>query len=172
MSLSGFYLYNRTDEPCANYFGTADQNEPNRFADPNDYFLVRRPQILALNNTWVLSNTSVLALRFGMTRFPRQQHAQRRLRSRDARLLADIPEPDHGRKFPQVRIRGYDQFAGADAGRDQPDPDRLEVDERERGLSKFVGAHTFKFGGDLRQDWCGHLHPRQTARASSTSTRT
>ena len=53
-----------------NYFGTADQNEPNRFADPHDYILVRRPQILALNNTWVLSDSSVLALRFGMTRFP------------------------------------------------------------------------------------------------------
>ena len=55
LSLSGFYLYNRTDEPDANYFGTADQTEPNRFADPNDYILVRRPQILALNSNWVLT---------------------------------------------------------------------------------------------------------------------
>ena len=44
ISLSGFYLYNRTDEPDANYFGSAAQNEPNRFADPNDYILVRRPR--------------------------------------------------------------------------------------------------------------------------------
>ena len=70
MSLSGFYLYNRTNEPEANFFGTADQTEPTRFADPNDYYLRRRPQILALNNTWVLSNTTVLALRFGSTEFP------------------------------------------------------------------------------------------------------
>ena len=34
VNLTGFYLYNRTDEPDANYFGTADQTEPNRFADP------------------------------------------------------------------------------------------------------------------------------------------
>ena len=65
VSLSGFYLYNSTNEPDANFFGSADQTEPTRFADPNDYFLRRRPQILALNNTWVLSDTSVLALRFG-----------------------------------------------------------------------------------------------------------
>ena len=71
VSLSGFYLFNKTQEPCSNYFGSADQNEPNRFADPDDYYLVRKPQILALNNTWVLSNTSVLALRFGIDRFPR-----------------------------------------------------------------------------------------------------
>src|SRR5437899_1085559 len=67
VSLTGFYLYNRTDEPCANYFGSASQDEPTRFADPLDYILKRRPQILALNNTWVVSNSSVLTLRFGMT---------------------------------------------------------------------------------------------------------
>ena len=39
VSLTGFYLYNRTNEPCQNYFGTADQNDPNRFADPLDYIL-------------------------------------------------------------------------------------------------------------------------------------
>src|SRR5207245_764613 len=74
VSLTGFYLYNRTDEPCANYFSPnpatpADQTDANRFADPNDYLLKRRPQIVALNNTWVLSDSSVLALRFGWTRF-------------------------------------------------------------------------------------------------------
>ena len=39
VSLTGFYLYNRTNEPCANYFGTADRTDPNRFADPLDYIL-------------------------------------------------------------------------------------------------------------------------------------
>ena len=53
VSLTGFYLYNRTDEPCSNYFEPG-LNGPNRFADPHDYLLKRRPQILALNNTWVL----------------------------------------------------------------------------------------------------------------------
>src|SRR5437762_8793729 len=70
VSLSGFYLYNRSNEPCSNYFGSADQNDPNRFADPGDYLLVRRPKIFAANNTWVLSDSSVLALRAGVTRFP------------------------------------------------------------------------------------------------------
>ena len=34
VSLSGFYLYNKTQEPCANYFGSADQNEPNPLRRP------------------------------------------------------------------------------------------------------------------------------------------
>jgi hypothetical protein len=29
VSLSGFYLYNSTNEPCSNFFGSADQSEPN-----------------------------------------------------------------------------------------------------------------------------------------------
>src|SRR5207247_1018655 len=51
VSLTGFYLYNATDEPCANYFGTADQTDPNRFADPLDHLLIRPPKVLAPHNT-------------------------------------------------------------------------------------------------------------------------
>ncbi len=69
VSLTGFYLYNRTDEPCSNYFEPG-LNGPNRFADPLDYILKRRPQILAINNTWIPTNNSTLALRFGWTNFP------------------------------------------------------------------------------------------------------
>src|SRR5262249_20076332 len=108
VSLSGFYLYNRTNEPCANYFGTADQKDPNHFADPNDYLLKRRPQVLALNNTWILNDPSVLTLRYGMTLFPADQ------------TIADfdpatLPFPQTYLSqiplnlFPPIRIRGYDQ---------------------------------------------------------------
>ena len=92
VSLSGFYLYSSTNEPEANFFGTADQTEPNRFADPNDYYLRRRPQILALNNTWVLSSTAVLALRFGR-RIPGQRHPHHRFRSAEPALFLDV-SPD------------------------------------------------------------------------------
>ena len=100
-TLTGFYLYNRTDEPDANYFGTADQSEPTRFADPLDYILVRRPKILALNDTWVMSDSSVLGLRFGMTRFPDNNTLSVPLRPERARLLADVSRPDHAREVPR-----------------------------------------------------------------------
>src|SRR3989475_9603045 len=107
-SVSGFYLYNRTNEPDADYFEPG-LNGPNRFADPNDYLLKRRPQIIAVNSTSTLSNSSVLALRFGWTRFPDNQT-----------LTADFDPATLGfspaflsqislKKFPDVRIRGYDQ---------------------------------------------------------------
>src|SRR5262249_57741400 len=68
-SISGFYLYNRTNEPNDDYFAPGETGA-NRFADPNDYILQRRPQVIAINNTNTLSPSSVLSLRFGWTRFP------------------------------------------------------------------------------------------------------
>ena len=55
VSLTGFYLYNRTNEPCAAYF-KGGSDGPNRAADPSAGLTERRPQILALNSSWVLGN--------------------------------------------------------------------------------------------------------------------
>ena len=68
VSLSGFYLYNKSDEPCANYWEPG-LNGPHRYADPGDYILERRVNVLALNNTWLPSNNTVLTLRYGLTKF-------------------------------------------------------------------------------------------------------
>src|SRR5437879_5097291 len=116
VSLTGFYLYNRTDEPCANYFGTADQTDPNRFADPLDYVLKRRPQILALNNTWVLSDNSVSAFRFGWTRFPDNNTLTLDFDPASLPFSSTYLGQVQLRKFPQVRVRGYDQFAARTLG--------------------------------------------------------
>src|SRR5207245_2952207 len=109
VSLTGFFLYNATDEPCANYFGTADQTDPNRFADPLDYLLVRRPKVLALNNTWVLNDSSVMALRFGMTRFPDNNTLSINFDPSTLGFSQTFLNQITVQKFPQVRIRnGYD----------------------------------------------------------------
>jgi hypothetical protein len=151
VSLSGFYLYNRTNEPCADYFAQG-QSGVNRFADPNDYILARRPKILALNNTWVLSDTSVLALRFGLTRFP------------DNNTLASAFDPTtlgfasaYGSqinptyaKFPYVDLIGYDQ-QGRTLGAINPTNIDYKSIATNASYSKFIGTHTFKAGGDFRK---------------------
>ena len=153
VSLSGFYLYNQTDEPDANYFGTADQTEPTRFADPNDYILVRRPQILALNNTWVLSDSSVLALRFGMTRFPDNNTLSIDFDPATLGFSPTYLESDHAaRSSRSVRIRGYDQFARPDARRDQPDRRSTGSRPAPTPATRSSSARTpFKVGGDFRK---------------------
>jgi hypothetical protein len=149
VSLTGFYLYNRTDEPCANYI--AGQDDPNRFIDTADYNLKRRPQILALNNTWVLSNTSVMALRFGWTRFPDNPSlsidydpAQLGFASGFAGLINQTGVP----KFPIIDF----QTTYRDYGHQDPVKDRVYKSWGTNGVfSKFVGTHTFKVGADYRR---------------------
>src|SRR5262245_47605073 len=152
VSLTGFYLYNRTDEPCANYFGSADQTDPNRFADPLDYLLKRRPQVLALNNTWVLSDNSVMALRFGMTRFPDNNTLSIDFDptalgfSQAYSSLITIP------KFPQVRMLGYEPSQVARVlGAINPTEINWKSTSANAAYSKFFGTHTVKIGGDFRK---------------------
>ncbi|MEQ1911173.1 MAG: carboxypeptidase-like regulatory domain-containing protein, partial [Vicinamibacterales bacterium] len=150
VSLSGFYLYNKTQEPCSNYFGSADQNEPNRFADPDDYLLVRTPQILALNNTWVLSNTSVLALRFGKTSFPDNNTLSADFDPRTLGFSQTYTNQIQLDKFPQVRIRGYDA-EGRTMGAINPTEIDWKSTSANATYSKLIGAHTIKAGGDWRK---------------------
>jgi hypothetical protein len=150
VSLSGFYLYNRSDEPCANYFGSADQNDPNRFADPGDYLLVRRPIIVALNNTWVLNDSSVMALRYGLTRFPDNDTLTIDFDPATLGFSQTFLNQMTVKKFPSVRIRGYDSFASRTLGAINPTERNWKSMSANGTFSKFVGTHTFKVGGDFR----------------------
>jgi hypothetical protein len=150
-SLSGFFLYNRTNEPCADYFFQG-QSGPNRFADPNNYILARRPKILALNNTWVLSDTSVMSLRFGMTRFPDNNTLSSTF---DPTSLGFAPiygteiNPAYA-KFPYVDVQNYDQ-QGRTLGAINPTSINWKSVSANGAYSKFVGTHTFKVGADFRK---------------------
>jgi trimeric autotransporter adhesin len=149
VSLTGFYLYNRTDEPCANYI--AGQEDPNRFIDTADYILKRRPQILAINNTWVLNDSSVMALRFGWTRFPDNPSlsidydpAQLGFAPGFLNLIGQTGVP----KFPIIDF----QTTYRDYGHSDPVIDRVYKSWGANGVySRFVGTHTFKFGADYRR---------------------
>jgi len=150
VSLTGFYLYNRSNEPCQNYFGSADQNDPNRFADPLDYILVRRPKILALNNTNVLSDTSVLSLRFGMTRFPDNNTLSVPFDPSTLGFSQNYLDQITLEKFPQVRLRGYDSLATRTLGAINPTEINWKSTSANAAYSKFFGTHTVKIGGDYR----------------------
>jgi hypothetical protein len=151
VSLSGFYLYNRTNEPCADYFFQG-QDGPNRFADPLNYILARRPKILALNNTWILNDTSVLALRFGWSSFPDNNTTTIAF---DPTSLGFAPayatqiNPAYA-KFPYVDIKQYDQ-QGRTLGAINPTNIDYRSTAANASYSKFVGTHTFKVGGDFRK---------------------
>src|SRR5581483_938369 len=151
VSLTGFYLYNKTDEPCSDYF-TPGLTGATRFADPLDYILKRRPQILAINNTWVPSNSSVASFRFGWTRFPDTQT-----------LSADFDPSTLGfsqnflslvtlKKFPAGTIEGYENSDAAQTfGAITPNNLNYYSTSANGTYSRFFGTHTVKFGADFRK---------------------
>src|SRR5262249_26971774 len=123
----------------------------NRFVDSADYILKRRPQILAINNTWIPGDSSVLALRFGWTRFPDNPSlsigydpAQLGFSQGFLGLVNQTGVP----KFPVVNFSStYRQFGAQD-----PVKDRIYKSWGSNvSYSRFVGSHTFKFGADYRR---------------------
>ena len=163
--MTGFYLYNRTNEPCQNYFGTADQTDPNRFADPLDYILVRRPQLLALNNTWVLNDSSVHVAALRHDALPGQQHAELPFDPSTLGFTLDLPQPDATvQKFPQVDLTGYDALAGRTLGAINPTQINWKsTSANARVLAVLRRAHD-QGGRRLPQDRRGHLHSRRRRR--------
>src|SRR5205809_3523668 len=154
VSVSGFYLYNRTNEPDADYFEPG-LNGPNRFADPNDYLLKRRPQIVAVNSTSTLSPNSVLALRFGWTRFPDNDTMTANFDPATLGFSPTYLNQVSLKKFPWVRIRGYDQSTLGNTNRTLGAANPTQINWKSLSFngnySKFIGTHTFKMGADFRK---------------------
>lgn len=151
VSLSGFYLFNTTEEPCANYWEPGRDGQA-RFADPGDYILLRKVHILALNNTWVPSSNTVVTMRYGMTEF------------RDDDTLSIDFDPaslgfDPGfisqmqrRKFPQVTVSDYGFNLGGSRmlGAIDPSDRNLYSWGANVAITRLMGRHTLKIGGDYR----------------------
>jgi trimeric autotransporter adhesin len=160
VSLTGFYLWNHTDEPCSDYFEIG-KSGATRFADPNDYLLKRTPQILALNNTWLLSDTSVLALRYGWTQFVDNSTMTIDF---DPTTLGFSPTfgSQVGQtgvpKFPRGVLTGYAQ-SGNTFGQINPSFRTYKSSGANASFSKFVGTHTFKMGADYRRIGVYLLNP-------------
>ncbi|HYB95660.1 MAG TPA: carboxypeptidase-like regulatory domain-containing protein, partial [Vicinamibacterales bacterium] len=144
VSLSGFYLYNASDEPCANsvYPGL---NHPNRFIDRSDYLLIRRVNVLALNNTWLPSNNTVATLRYGQTKFIDDDTLSIDYDPADLGFSSTYLNQIQVKKMPRVDITDYYAFGAID-----PTPRNWYSWSANGAVSKLVGTHTFKVGADWR----------------------
>ena len=133
---------------------------------------MRRPKILALNNTWVMSDSSVLGLRFGMTRFPDNNTLSVPFDPSALNFSQTYLDQITLEKFPGVRIRGYDQFASQTMGAINPTQINWKSTSANATWSTFVGRAHLQGRRRLPQDRRRHATSRATAPASSTSTRT
>jgi hypothetical protein len=150
ISLSGFYLYNLTNEPCADYWEPG-LNGANRFADPGDYILKRRVNVLALNNTWLPSNNTVVTLRYGYTRFIDNNTLSIDFDPASLNFSQNFLGLNQVDKFPQIRVTDYDS---PDFGRMAGAIDPTDINWHSWGMNgamtRLYGRHTLKFGADFR----------------------
>ena len=144
VSLTGFYLYNRTDEPCAN-LAYPGLNDPNRFIDADDYLLKRRVNVLALNNTWLPSNNTVLTLRYGWTRFIDDDTLSIDFDPASLNFNQSFLNSIQVQKFPIVTVTDYYAFGALD-----PFPRNWYSWSTNGALTRLLGRHTLKAGADYR----------------------
>lgn len=144
VSLSGFYLYNKTDEPCANYLEPG-LDGPNRFIDNGDYILRRRVHVLALNNTWLPTSNTVVTLRYGWTQFRDDDTLSIDFDPATLGFAPAFSNAIQTKKFPQVLFGDY-----YDLGAIDPSDRNLYSWSANMTASKLLGRHTVKVGADYR----------------------
>jgi hypothetical protein len=163
LSLSGFYLYNNTDEPCANYWEPGLTGEKH-FADPLDYLLQRRVHILALNNTYIPSDSSVATFRVGWTRFDDNDTLTQDFDPASLGFSPTFINALAVKKFPAASIQGYGLGgAGRTIGAIAPTDRRWWSWAVNGSYSKFIGAHTVKTGADYRKAGLDGFRPGQSS---------
>ncbi len=148
-TLSGFYLYNNTDEPGSGIMPADFQYIENQA----EFFttLRRRPHVLAINNTNVLNDTTVLALRFGWLSWQDQTDTasyEPGLQSLgfSSNYVNAINEAGRS-MFPELLFDGVDSVGGW-GGDLTRWTGRYAVNAT---LTKLWGNHSVKAGADFRE---------------------
>ena len=153
-SLSGMYLYNKTDEPAFDYI--ADKNpRDDFFFNGATWYLERRPHVLVFTNAIILNDTTELTTRYGWTTwldntipgvFPGGPSALG-----FASSFTDGLDAAGQDLFPGISFAGNIGYrdVGKNSktlGRRWYSPIAFTI-----ALSKLKGSHTYKVGGDFRR---------------------
>jgi hypothetical protein len=148
-SLSALYIYNKTDEPGS----TIMKPDKLFMADQDQWFgpLRRRPHVLAINNTNILNDTTVLTLRYGWTTW--QDSCDKQAFSPGLQSLGFSPTfvnalaPGGSEIFPSLTFNQVEGVGGWGPG-----PVRWKGPYAINGaLSKLWGNHSLKVGADVRR---------------------
>jgi trimeric autotransporter adhesin len=150
LTSTGMYGWYDSEEPESRFYGGALGENP---GDPSDGALFRTVHVLALNNIWVPTNSSVWSFRYGYNSFvddcvPAEFDPSTLGFAQG--YLSTLSQNNLLPKFPDFDVAGYgrdDAFLG----------DRTFVPitwyshNANVSFSKFVGRQTFKMGVDFRR---------------------
>jgi hypothetical protein len=151
-NVSGMYLWQTTTEPAGAYYGGS-------VAEPADGYLNRPVNIITLNSTYIPTRNSVLAVRYGFTRFGDNQISPS-TGNFDPSTLGFAPQFLNTivqNKFPQYILAGYgeqvpqDQTGGAVLGDTSSSERTYRSQMLSANYSQFAGRHNVKIGGDFRR---------------------
>src|SRR5262245_45057767 len=162
ISLTGLYAYQYTSEPDSMYW------DVNTFADSRNFTSVRPVHLVALNNTNILNPTTVVTLRYGYYHFEENTEAPS-----NGLDLASLGFPNTftnaivSPKMPTGLVDGQGEIGGGLFNRSFGDPaswlGTWTSSSLNGTVSKFVGKHTMKFGGDYRRIGVDAILAGQTA---------
>ena len=143
VSLSGFYSTNKTSRTNENFWERGQG--ASRFADPRDGTLDRSLHLLAVNNTWIPGNSTVLTLRYGSTHLQDDDSTTIDFDPASLGFDAAYLNAAQVRKFPVGLVADYEGFGAVDP------TDRIWDSWSASGtLSRLLGSHTLKAGIDFR----------------------
>ncbi len=137
IALSGLYLYQYTEEPRLGFFHDA----PYMQGGQNN----RPIHVAVLNNTYILNASTVLTLRAGLNTFDDITPLEDPF---DAHTLGFNPafaDAIPAQRFPALTLTGYDGTSYTGLGRTHYYSHGFNGT-----VTKLVGAHSVKMGGDYR----------------------
>jgi hypothetical protein len=144
-SITGLFLAQPDNEGAANYWQGVSP-----FADPNQGMEIRRAYVVALNNTYIPSNSTVVSLRYGWTSFNDREEPYS---TYDLSSLGFAPAFVNGvtfQKFPHATVEGYSNPSGFFGNR-AVQRNRYNSWAANGAVSKLFGRQTVKVGADFRQ---------------------
>jgi trimeric autotransporter adhesin len=138
VSLSGMYLFQNSSEPDTNFFPDAPYAAPS-------YQLDRVVNVLVINNTYVINNSTVATFRAGMNTFADDNSLPFAFDTHSLGWNPAFADAIPVQKYPSLTLTGYNGtgFTGQQ--------DRTYYSYGVNGtLTRLAGAHSLKVGADYR----------------------
>jgi trimeric autotransporter adhesin len=139
VSLSGSYVYNKTDEPHSVFW------DDNLFGSPS-WLLARRIHVLVVNNTWIPSDSTVVTFRGGWNRFDDNCSVPHEFDPGTLGFNQAFVSDIQFKKFPRVNVEDYGHQTDGFAGWCPRNDIQWYTYAFNGTITKLVGRHSFKGG--------------------------